>query len=239
MSLDRLSYLGPLADLLCPERCGGCPALVPPLDLFCAICRTRVRQLGPPECGPCGCPLTPDGRCPECGGRPSPIRSARAWAAYHHPAGPSPVAQAIAAFKYGGARRLARRLAAIMASRVADTDVALVIPVPLHARRLRQRGYNQSALVARHLARRLGCTSGPTLVVRTRDTPSQTELAPAERVRNVAGAFVVRDPSAIRGRALLLIDDVWTSGATARALATVLRNAGAAAIDVLTIARVL
>jgi predicted amidophosphoribosyltransferase len=78
-----------------------------------------------------------------------------------------------------------------------------------------------------------------TLVVRTRDTPSQTALAPAERAANVAGAFAVGDSALIRGRTVLVVDDVWTSGATARTIATVLHEAGAAAVDVLTIARVL
>lgn len=240
MALEALPpAVRPFADLLCPERCAACPALVSAFELFCASCGTRVHVLGPPECGPCGCPLGSAHRCPECASRPSPIRTARAWAAYHHPAGPSPVAAAIAAVKYGGARRLGRRLASALVSRVPDVGIALVVPVPLHPRRLRQRGFNQSAVVAHRLARRLGCPSNATLVERTRDTLSQTALAPAERARNVADAFAVRDPMPIRGRALLLIDDVWTSGATARAVATVLRDAGAAAVDVLTIARVL
>ncbi len=240
MTLDPLPpSLLALADLLCPERCAACPALVAALELFCASCRIRVHALGPPECEPCGCPLVSASRCPECTGRASPIRTARSWAAYHHPTGQSPVAAAIAAFKYGGARRLGRRLASVMAARVPDVGIALVVPVPLHPRRLRQRGFNQSAVLARRLAGRLGCPWDATLLVRTRDTPSQTALTPAERVRNVADAFTVRDPAPICARTVLLIDDVWTSGATARAAATVLRDAGAAAVDVLTIARVL
>ena len=228
-----------VADLLCPERCAACPALVPPARLFCAVCRTRVHELGPPECGPCGCPLPSTGRCPECHGRPAAIRTARAWAAYHHPAGVSPVAQAIARFKYGGARRLGRRFAAAMVARVADSRLDLVIPVPLHPRRLRARGFNQSAILARHVARRLGCPTRPLLVVRTRDTPSQTALAPRERAANVADAFALRDALAVRDRTVLVVDDVWTSGATTRAVAVTLRAAGATAVDVLTIARVL
>jgi ComF family protein len=227
------------ADLLCPERCAACPTLVPPAQLFCPACRARVRLLGPPECGPCGCPLRSDGRCPECDGRGSPIRAARAWAAYHDPGGRSPVAQAIAAFKYGGARRLGRRFASLLAARVPDAAIELVIPVPLHPRRLRHRGFNQSAVVARHLARQLCCGCHATLVARTRDTPSQTALSPVERAANVAEAFALRDRAVIRGRTVLVVDDVWTSGATIRAVAATLREGGAAAVDVVTIARVL
>jgi ComF family protein len=239
MAVERVPFLSVLLDLLCPERCAACPTLVSPIHLFCARCRERIRELGPPQCGPCGAPLRPDAGCPDCAGRASPVRTARAFAAYHHPAGPSPVAAAVAAFKYGGARRLGRRFASAMAARVADPRIDLVVPVPLHPRRLRQRGFNQSALIARHLARRLGCPASLTTAVRASDTPSQTVLAPGARAANVADAFRIRDPGAVADRTVLVVDDVWTSGATARALATVLRDAGAAAVDVLTFARVL
>jgi ComF family protein len=149
------------------------------------------------------------------------------------------VARAIASFKYGGAQRLGRRLAAAMLPRVPDTDVSLVVPVPLHVRRLRHRGFNQSAVLARHLGRSLGCRVALTLAARMRDTPSQITLNPLARATNVAGAFAVRHPELVRDRTILVVDDVWTSGATARALAAVLRVAGATAVDVLTVARVL
>jgi ComF family protein len=149
------------------------------------------------------------------------------------------VARAIAAFKYGGAQRLGPRLAAALRTRVPDPAIGLVIPVPLHPRRLRRRGFNQSAVLARHLGRLIQRPTALALVVRTRDTPSQTALDVDARMRNLVGAFAVRDPTRVEGRTLLVVDDVWTTGATARTVATTLRDAGAAAIDVLTIARVL
>jgi ComF family protein len=126
-----------------------------------------------------------------------------------------------------------------MLARVPSSDVSLVVPVPLHVQRLRQRGFNQSAVLARHLGRSLGCRVALSLVVRMRNTPSQVTLSPEARAANVAGAFAVRHPALVRDRTILVIDDVWTSGATARAVAATLRAAGATAVDVLTLARAL
>jgi ComF family protein len=126
-----------------------------------------------------------------------------------------------------------------LAARVPDPAVDLIVPVPLHLRRLRARGFNQSAVLARHVARHLGCPVALRTLVRTRDTPSQTSFGPLERALNVAAAFAVRDPARVRDRTVLVIDDVWTSGATATAVARTLRASGAAAVDVATIARVL
>ncbi|MCC6767196.1 MAG: ComF family protein [Deltaproteobacteria bacterium] len=227
-------------DLLCPERCAACDALVHPIDLLCAACLVATRRLGPPECPGCGAPRTTDARCALCAPPDAPIRTARAWAAYDGSTGPSPVARAIARLKYQGARRLGRRFATVLTSRVSTADAALVIPVPLHPRRLRARGFNQSAVIARHLARDLGRPVGLGAVVRVRDTPSQVgSTTVAARAANVAGAFAVPHPATVRDRPILLVDDVWTSGATVRAVARCLRDAGATAVDVVTIARVL
>ena len=239
MALHEVPLVGFASDLLCPERCAACATFVHPRELFCAACWTRVHRLAPPECPGCGCPRPISARCAACQHPDAPIRTARAWASYHHPGGASPVAQAIASFKYGGARRLGRRLATAMLPRVPSPDVALVAPIPLHPHRLRQRGFNQSAVLARHLARDLGVPVALTLIGRTRDTPSQVALNPRARDTNVAGAFTVRNRDLVHARAVLVIDDVWTSGATARAAATALRAAGAVAVDVLTVARVL
>jgi ComF family protein len=149
------------------------------------------------------------------------------------------VARAIAAFKYEGAQRLGPRLAAALHARVPHPGIDLLVPVPLHPRRLRRRGYNQSAVLARHLARLLDRPLAATAVARVRDTPSQTALDLDARTRNLVDAFAVRRPADVRGRSILVVDDVWTSGATARTLAAVLRAAGVASVDVVTVARVL
>jgi len=238
MVLSDLSIFTIAADLICPEHCAGCDAFVDQRALFCATCRASVRTLGPPECARCGDPLPPAGRC-ACLLAASPIRMARAFAAYDRAAATNPVARAIARYKYAGARRLGRRLAAALLPRIPDPAVDVVVPVPLHPRRLRGRGYNQSAVLARLVGRFLGCRVELRAVTRVRHTPTQVGLGTEERARNVADAFAVRDATAVADRTVLVVDDVWTSGATARAVATTLRAAGAVAVDVATIARVL
>jgi ComF family protein len=239
MTLHEVRVVGFLADLVCPERCASCSALVAPADLLCPRCFAKVRRLAPPECPGCGCPAAVSVVCATCAAATSPLRSARAWASYDRATDTSPVVRAIASFKYHGAQRVGRRLAAAMLTRVAHRDVATVVPVPLHPRRLRERGFNQSAVLARHLGRMLGCRVALAAVIRRRDTPSQVSLPLQGRAANVGGAFAVADDAAIRDQTVLLVDDVWTSGATVRAVAEALRGAGAAAFDVLTIARVL
>ncbi len=239
MGWHEAPFLRFAADLTCPERCAACDDIVAAECLFCAPCDGDLHRLGPPECPRCGVPFPSGGPCGRCDQGLSAIRAARAFALYQHAAGTGALARAIIRFKYGGASRLGRRFAAMLASRVPHPDVALVVPVPLHRGRLRQRGFNQSAVLARHLGRHLDRPSAPTLVVRTRDTASQTALTLPERAQNVAGAFVVRRPALVSGRAVLVVDDVWTSGATARAVASALHGAGASAVDVVTIARVL
>jgi ComF family protein len=118
-------------------------------------------------------------------------------------------------------------------------DCELIVPVPLHRSRLWQRRYNQSAELARRLARDWNRTHAPLVLLRTRRTASQGEMPSARaRRRNVLSAFRVPDPAAVEGRKILLVDDVMTTGATVEACARALKRAGAAGIAVLTLARV-
>jgi ComF family protein len=113
----------------------------------------------------------------------------------------------------------------------------LVVPVPLHRDRLRWRGFNHSCLLAAPLARRLSLPLAPTVVCRKRATQPQVSLPETRRLSNVRGAFGVPDHRRVAGRRILLVDDVYTTGATVAACATALDRAGAAVIDVLTLAR--
>ena len=144
------------------------------------------------------------------------------------------VARAIGRMKYEDRPDLARPLADLLwraVEPVADAlRGAVVVPVPLHADRLAERGFNQSALLARHVARRLGARFGPLALARTRGTLQQASLEREARVANVAGAFVVRDRALVCGRSVLVVDDVQTTGATLDACASALVAAGASSV---------
>jgi ComF family protein len=144
--------------------------------------------------------------------------------------------------KYRGRRRVAKRLAEELLAEGAVRDLlrqpAVLVPVPLHPRRRLERGFNQSELLARELARRTGIEVADKALVRRMDTPPQAGLSAAKRRRNVSGAFAVRQRTRIQGRVAVLVDDVWTTGATARACARILKEAGAAEVRLLSVARV-
>jgi ComF family protein len=143
-----------------------------------------------------------------------------------------PVDELVRALKFHGERCNARLLGTLLAierERWPAALPALVVPVPLHPRRLVERGYNQAAELARYAARHLGLPLAPRLLERRRDTAGQTQLDSAARAANVAGAFAARQPLA--GAHVALVDDVLTTGSTARAAAAALRTAGAARIE--------
>ena len=143
-------------------------------------------------------------------------------------------------FKYDGFRPLSKPLGRFLQEAVEQLSVQhfdLIVPVPLHRNRLRLRGFNQSELLAAQVARLRKIPLGTKDCMRVRDTPPQTGLRAAERRRNVSGAFEVTQPERIKGRRVLLIDDVLTTGATASACAEALQKAGARGVWVATLAR--
>lgn len=143
-------------------------------------------------------------------------------------------------FKYDGYRPLAKPLGRFLeqaVERLSEQSLDLVVPVPLHRKRQRRRGFNQAELLAVEVARVRRIPLAVKDCVRVRDTPPQTGLRAAERRKNVAGAFDVPHPERVRGRRVLLVDDVLTTGATASACAQALREAGAKGVWVATLAR--
>jgi ComF family protein len=240
-----------LEQLFLPAECLLCHGLLAGRDIqciVCAVCRSRWRPVRPPWCERCGQPEPHFGPCRLCTSWPLAFVAARS-AVWLTPE--SGARDAIHALKYGGLPRIADDLAAVMASPAPSTDVASVlVPIPLAARRERQRGYNQSAVLAGALARRWHLPVLP-LLVRVRETPTQTALTPEKRLANVAGAFELRIDdcglridgvpikSAIRNPqfAIVLVDDVFTTGATLAEAARALEAAGARDIRAVTFAR--
>ncbi len=142
--------------------------------------------------------------------------------------------------KYGRKTALARTMARYMRPLVGELPGdCILVPVPLHRRRLWNRGFNQSAIVAREIGRRTGIPVTVDALRRTRSTPPLKGMGMRQRRRTVAGAFRALDPSRVRGRTVILIDDVMTTGSTANACARVLKRAGAERVDLISWARVI
>lgn len=237
-----LAWLAPLIDLVFPPICPVCGRRLDRhgRDPLCLPCWEAFPRLRPPVCARCGRPLPglgPGEACEACRRAPPPFAYARAVAAYR-----DGMREAIHQLKFGGRVALARPLGDLLAEG-AGLDLSVegidgVVPVPLHARRQAERGFNQAELLARRLARRWRRPFLPRLLVRTRWTRPQTELDEAERRRNVRGAFRVLDPEAVAGRHLLLVDDVLTTGSTVAEASRALLAAGARVVGVLVLARV-
>jgi len=231
---------GAVLDLLMPPACAACKTPVSASGLLCAGCWQALVPIGHGRCATCGVPLphAPDeaGDCGACMAEPPGWGRARAPQAY---AGTGRAL--VLAFKNGRPELAPLMAEAMLAdARALAHDDTLVLPVPLHWSRLWRRGYNQAALLSCRIARALSLDHDVDLLRRTRRTRSSQGLSRAARERNLAGAFALRDGGSARvgGRPVLLVDDVLTTGATARAIRPALRRAGAARVDILTFARV-
>ncbi len=224
-----------------PPRCLTCPAPTEAPHGLCAECWRDTHFIAGAACAKCGTPLIgearPDDLCDRCLSHPPAWDRGRAAIVYGG-AG----RRAILAFKHGdrldAAPALARWLTAAGGTFAAEAD--LIAPVPLHWRRLMRRRYNQSAVLASHLGRRTGTPVLPDLLLRKRLTAPQERMDLATRRENQKGAIAVapRRAGRLAGRAVLLIDDVMTSGATLGACTDACREAGAMRVDVLVLARV-
>lgn len=230
---------GKVLDLLLPPQCLICGELVSDVGALCAECWNRIRFLGPPYCRTCGQPFELDSGidvlCNSCVALPPAYRRARAVMRYDDAS-----RVMLLRFKHGDRTDLAvpfgRWLARAGAELILDADV--IIPVPLHRWRLFTRKYNQAGLLAQEMTRHGGPAVENNLLRRVRHTPTQGGLDRHARTDNVGGAFVVTRPQRIAGLSVLLIDDVFTTGATVSECARVLRQAGARSVDVLALARV-
>ncbi len=229
-----------LLDFLFPPRCIGCGACTEHPS-FCPACTVAIPLPASPLCSVCGLPFRGPGddhRCGACLRRAPRFDRARACAVYRRSTETqSPLAIALHRYKYARDVTFGRWLGELLADRCPFTiDHDVIIPVPLHVERLRWRGFNQALLLAQPLARQSRVPVNPFILRRVRATAPQVGLSEAERRRNLVGAFSVQDRAAIRGRQILLVDDVYTTGATVDACAKALRRAGAQQVDVLVLA---
>jgi ComF family protein len=223
-------------DFALPPRCPGCGGIVGELHSFCPACWKQVEFLGNGGCRTCGIPLqgTDIDECAPCLAVPPRIARTRAAVAYDE------LSRGLAIrLKYGRKVAIARTMARYMAPLVGSAEgERILVPVPLHRSRLWRRGFNQSALVAREISRRLAIDADLFAIRRTRRTPPLKGMGLLQRRRTVAGAFKVPDPSRVKGKTVILVDDVLTTGSTAEACARTLKRAGAARVELVSWARV-
>ena len=234
-----LDPIGAALRLALPPRCPGCGVPVPVDHRFCADCWNSLQFLGPPWCAACNLPFAHDrgegARCGPCLAEPPRHAGIRAAVAY------GPVSRALVLrLKYGGRIALAATMARSM-RRLLPEETELIVPVPLHRWRLWSRGFNQAALIAAAVARGTRVPHDPTLLVRRRQTASLRGLGGRARAKTVAGAFAIAEGARdrVRGKAVVLIDDVHASGATSAACTRALLVAGARSVTILCWARVL
>lgn len=218
-------------DLLFLPVCGGCGK---PGTRWCADCQDKVQLVREPVCDVCGLPVAHHGLCSRCTQERPGYKALRSWAVFE-----KPVQTALHRMKYRRDRGLGEALAAQMAPFVAGLrwPFDAVVPIPLGKTRLRERGYNQVVMLAMPLSSLLNVDYFPTALVRARETRSQVGLTAAQRQENVRDAFLASPR--VRGRTLLVVDDVATTGATLSSAAEALYACGANEVFAVTIARAL
>lgn len=225
-------------DFLFPQKCVGCGKGG---NLICPSCENSLPVVAPPICPLCGRPQASGVICPGCiawlapatGSEQANIDGIRAPYRFE-----GTVRQAVHQLKYKNIRTLAPPLARLLKNYLVIHPIHadVIIPVPLHPKRLRERGYNQSALLATELGKLTGLpVVADCLVRQSHNSPQAKTATVEERRKNVAGAFICND--ALRGKKVLVIDDVSTSGATLNACAAALKAGGAAEVWGLTVAR--
>jgi ComF family protein len=242
-ALAGLAEAGRLAlDWVYPPHCAACEEPLPGHErLLCETCRRDLAgaRIGERVCATCGLPLPADGaqeRCLACRAQRRNFDRARSLLVYREP-----VRTVVQHYKFHGDFHLGPRLLEACLRERPLPEALLpadaVVPLPLHPRRRRQRGYDQALMLARVVGEKAGCPIVSQAVRRRRYTAQQSLLPVTQRRDNVRGAFECDRPGLVRGRGLLLVDDVMTTCATADECSRALKKAGAASVNVLTLAR--
>lgn len=240
--MSAKGLLPSLFDLILPQVCPVCDARItdPEFSIICPACHKGIRTVTPPYCPCCGLPYPSDASgghlCAACIKGRRYFTLHRTCAIYD-----GTIKEAIHRFKYNGIRPLVHPFVDLMINvfkeMVVQFPVDLLVPVPLHKRRLRERGFNQALLLARELSKRSGILYDARTLIKVNDTAVQINLKKKERKKNLIGAFAITDRLAIEGRMVLLVDDVYTTGATLDECARTLRKGGAKGVAAITIAR--
>jgi len=231
VSLHWRGLCSQFLDVLLPPRCVGCHRVG---EWLCAECRSQISLVEPPVCGCCGDPVVDAGLCARCRVSPLKIECIRSVAYFE-----GVLREAVHRLKYHRCTALVEPLAELMTAYWAQhpMPVDVLVPVPLHSARLRERGFNQAALLAREMGRRVGLAVDERTLVRHRSTASQVNLNAVQRRKNVHDAFRCTSRS-LADKEVLLLDDVCTTGATLDACAVALyEEGGARAVRALTLAR--
>ncbi len=231
------SIVKDILDFTFPPICPGCNRRAQEPD-FCGPCSAEIATVPAANCPRCAQPFRsgPDHLCARCNRNPPNFGTLRPCSIYSRHNHDTPLARTIHGLKYNRDVSLAWPLARLI-ERSFPTGQTFdsVVPVPLHIDRLRWRGFNQALLLARPLAKRRSWTMDPSLLKRLRPTAPQVGLGEQQRKRNIQGAFEVTN--ACRGRRILLVDDVYTTGATINECARILLDAGAKCVDAAVLAR--
>lgn len=219
-------------DWLFPPVCGGCGS---PGTRWCLDCQKKVQGIDKPFCDVCGLPQTKSSLCDRCQQKRPSFKQLRSWAVFE-----SPVRNALHRLKYRRDVGLGEALSDSVAVFIDQLNwpIDMLVPIPLGKERLKERGYNQVAMVAMPLSIRLALDYQPTVLARARETRSQVGLTAAERQENVKNAFIADEKKA-NGRTILLMDDVSTTGATLSSAAEALLSSGAHDVFAVTLARAL
>jgi ComF family protein len=245
--ISLMSFLSYLVDIIYPLRCHLCGRFFPPHEdrpppkQLCSDCRTALSPVTHPMCTICGLPFAPltgrDHVCENCLRKTPWFDLARAPYLYT-----GRLMEAIHRFKYKSETHLISSLGPLLSTFarewIHDFADLLTIPVPLHKRRLRARGFNQSLFLARVISRELATPLDYLSLIRTRHTRAQAGLSKEERRKNVRNAFSVLNSEIIEDKEILLVDDVFTTGHTLNECARTLKKSGARAVICLTLARV-